>query len=122
MNETIETMAGVKVVTMVFAIIGGLLGISYSPQITARAAFAACLSALVCGSLLPSAVGKYFGWEMSQLTSNGFAVIFGIGGMFIVPGILALWKAFAADPVGFLKKFVGATKGVAPNDAKETEK
>jgi len=105
--------AGVKVVSLVFGAIGAALGIAYSPQMTRREMFAALLAGLVCASIMPQVLLHYLalpGWA-----SNAAAFIFGVGGMFLVPGLIALWRGFAANPWGLLDWIRGGgSKGGQP--------
>ena len=62
MNETFETITGVKVVALVFGFIGAALGISYTPAITKRTAFAALEAgrqvAMQVAAMNPIAINK----------------------------------------------------------------
>lgn len=104
--------AGVKVVSLVFGAIGAALGIAYSPTMNRREMFAALLAGLVCASIGPQLVLHYF--TLPQWASNGASFIFGIGGMFIVPGFLSFWRGFATDPWAWFDRLrgrAGAPKG-----------
>lgn len=113
MSDTLEAMTGVKVVSAVFALIGAGLGITYSPPLTKKLALGALLAGLVCGALGPEfaawALAKSLGiaTPLPLLANNALAVIFGIGGMFIVPGLVKFWQAFGADPFGWLDRMRG---------------
>lgn len=111
MNDGFEAMSGIKIVSLVFAFIGAALGISYTPEMTKRTAFAALLSGVVCGALGPELIAWGFGWKVPLLINNIFSFICGIGGMFIVPGILMAWRGFATDPWAFIDRLRGAGKG-----------
>lgn len=101
-------MSGIKVVSLVFAFIGAALGISYTPEMTKRTAFAALIAGVVCGALGPELIAWGFSWKLPILINNIFALICGVGGMFIIPGLLTLWRGFAADPWAFFDRFRGA--------------
>lgn len=112
--EAFEALSGVKVVTLVCALIGGALGISYTPNITPRIAISALFAAIVCGGFGPGLLEWGFNWRLPSVVSNMIAVIFGIGGIFIVPGIIAAWQDLIRDPVAFvgkLRSVFGANKG-----------
>lgn len=103
-GETFEALAGVKVVTLVCAFIGAALGISYRPQITPRVAIAALVSGVFFGGFSPSLIEFAFAIKMPITVSNMTAAVCAIGGIFVVPGIISLWKSFFADPFAFLDK------------------
>lgn len=111
MNEGFETMTGVKVVSLVFAFIGAALGISYTPEITKRLAVAALIAGVTCGALGPEAVSYFWGKPLPLVVNNALAVVFGVGGMFIVPGIIRVWQAFRDDPFGWFDRFRGKGGG-----------
>lgn len=111
MGDTFETMSGVKVVALVFGCIGALLGISYSPPMTKQTAFAAIIAGIVCGGLGPQLLAWAFGWKLPTVADNALAFICGVGGMFIIPGIITAWRGFAADPWGFVDRLRGISKG-----------
>jgi len=110
-NEGFETMSGVKIVSLVFAFIGAALGISYTPDMTKRTAFAALIAGIVCGALGPELIAWGFNWKLPILINNIFALICGIGGMFIIPGLIVAWRGFAADPWAFVDRLRGVQKG-----------
>ena len=107
MNETFEAVSGVKVVALVFGFIGAALGITYTPEMTRRTAFAAMIAGVVCGGLGPEAVQALFTAPLPMTVKNLIALVFGIGGMFIVPGFIAIWQGFAKDPWGFIDRIRG---------------
>ena len=114
-SEAFEALSGVKVVTLVCALIGAALGISYAPQVTPRIAISAMLAGIVCGGFGPGLLEWAFNWHLTPVVSNMIAVVFGIGGIFIIPGIIAGWQDLIRDPVAFVGKlraiFGGGNKG-----------
>ena len=119
MNETFETITGVKVVALVFGFIGAALGISYTPEITKRTAFAALIAGVVCGALGPEGVQALFANPLPMVIKNVVALICGLGGMFIVPGLLIAWKGFATDPWAFIDRLRGLRGGDKGGDKKD---
>ena len=111
MNEGVELVSGIKVVSLVCAFIGGALGISYTPEITTRMAFGAMVAAIVCGGAAPATVAWVFNIQPPPVVNYVIAVVFGIGGMVIVPGIITAWKAIAADPWGFVDRVMSVVRG-----------
>ena len=101
-------LIGVKVSALIFGAIGAALGIAYTPQMTRREMFAALLAGLVCAAILPELVQQYV--TLAPVIANGVAFIFGIGGMFLVPGILAMWRGFRDDPWSFIDRLRGMKK------------
>lgn len=112
MGDGFETLSGVKVVSLVFAFIGAALGISYTPEMTKRTGFAALIAGIVCGALGPELIAWGFNWKLPIIINNIFAVICGIGGMFIIPGFIIAWQGFAKDPFGFADRLRGISKPV----------
>ena len=99
---------GFELITAVLGFVGAALGISYSPPMTKKEMFAALLAGVVCAVLGPSLVMQVY--AVPSIVNNALAFVFGIGGMFIVPGLLSLWRGFANDPWAWLDKLRGTTK------------
>lgn len=99
---------GFELLTAVLGFIGAALGISYSPPMTKKEMFAALLAGVVCAVLGPQLAMQIY--TLPPIVNNALAFIFGIGGMFIVPGLLAIWRGFASDPWAWLDKLRGTTK------------
>lgn len=119
-DGSFETFTGVKLVALVCGFVGGALGVIYTPQITPRMAVGACIAAVVCGGFAPAALEWGFNTRFPTVVTGIIGVVFGVGGMFIVPGLITAWKEFSADPAAFIKKwreifasFVGGGKGGA---------
>ena len=94
-----------ELITAVLGFIGAALGISYSPPMSKKEMFAALLGGVVCAVLGPQLVMQIY--TLPPIVNNALAFIFGIGGMFIVPGLLSFWRGFAVDPWGWLDKLRG---------------
>lgn len=97
--------AGFELIASVLGFIGAALGISYSPPMTKKEMFAALLAGLVCGVLGPQLVSQLY--QVPPIVNNALAFIFGLGGMFIIPGLLAMWRGFAVDPWSFIDRIRG---------------
>lgn len=110
MENTFETVSGVKIVSLVFAFIGAALGITYTPELTKRMALAAMIAGVVTGGLGPEVIAWAFNLQMPRFMNNIAALICGVGGMFIFPGLLTVWKGFASDPWGFVDRLRGIKK------------
>lgn len=96
--------AGIKVVWLVFGFIGAALGVRYSPPMSKGDALTALLAGVVCAGFGPPLLTTWFSWHMPPIVDNAIAFVCGICGMFVVPGILNLGRAFAADPAAFITK------------------
>ena len=107
MSTDFEAATGVKLVSLVFAFVGAALGISYAPQLTKRTATAALIAGLTFGAFGPELVSWLYGKPLPLVINNVTAVIFGIGGMFIVPGIIFAWREFSENPWAILDKLRG---------------
>lgn len=101
---------GVKLVSFVFGVVGTLLGIANAPTLTRRESWAALLSGCTVGPMAAEvfiwACQRWGGFTPPMIVYGVVAVIFGIGGMFIVPGILNLWRSFRDDPRAFIANAV----------------
>lgn len=106
-NDSFHTVTGVKLVLLVFSIIGAALGIGYSPRMTPLQALTALLAGAACGVLAPDLIASISGTELSPAIEKLLAFVFGIGGMFIIPGIIAIWTGFKNDPWAWLDKLRG---------------
>jgi hypothetical protein len=97
---------GFELIAGVLGFIGALLGVSYSPPMSKKEMFAALGAGLVCGALCPLLIVQLYP-ALPPVASHALAFVFGVGGMFIVPGLLALWRGFAVDPWGFIDRIRG---------------
>jgi len=107
---------GITLFMLVFGVLGAMLGVAYSPQLSGRQMVAALLAGLACAMIFPQllgAVGEEFGWKLLTLApvKNGMAFLFGIGGMVIVPGLIAAWHDFWRDPGGTIQRIRGWFRG-----------
>ncbi len=96
--------AGIKVVWLVFGFFGAALGVRYSPPMTKADALTALVAGVVCAGFGPPLLTTWFSWHMPPIVDNAIAFVCGICGMFVVPGILNVGRAFVADPVGMIAK------------------
>ena len=106
-QDAFQSATGVKLVLLVFAIIGAALGIGYSPKMTPWQACIALLAGAVCGVLGPDLIAWGHGKDLPPAIEKLAAFVFGIGGMFIIPGLIALWQGFRNDPWAWLDKLRG---------------
>ena len=103
-SEGFESVFGVKPVALVFGFIGAALGVRYSPPMTKGDAITALVAGVVCAGFGPPLLTAWFTWHMPLIVDNAIAFVCGICGMFVVPGILNVGRAFVADPVGMIAK------------------
>lgn len=96
--------AGIKIVYLIFGFFGSALGLTFTPVLTKRLAVSAILAGLFCGAFGPELVTFLYDKPIPKLLTNFMAAIFGMGGMFIVPGILKVWEVFRDDPFGWLDR------------------
>lgn len=99
--DNFESQTGIKFVSLAMGFVGAALGISFTPPMSRKMAFGALLSGLVFGAFGPELLAFAFKTTFPPTVSNGIAVIFGVGGMFIVPGVVAFWQGFKDDPIGW---------------------
>lgn len=100
--------AGVSAATLVFGAVGAALGIAYTPAMTRREMLAALLAGLACSAILPQLIAQWI--HLNPVANNALSFLFGIGGMFIVPGLLAAWAGFRTDPWAFIDRLRGIKK------------
>lgn len=107
-------LIGLSLATLFFAVLGGGLGVAYSPPMTRGQVLAALGSAILCGGLGPEVVQVF--WPLPPILKNVLAAIFGIGGMFIVPGLIVAWRGFSTDPWAFVDRLRGIAKPPSSNN------
>lgn len=123
MQTAFEAFAGVKIVSLVFACIGAALGITYTKEMTKRTALAAMLAGICSGGLGPEFISWSLAIPLPAVVNNVLALVCGIGGMFIVPGILKIWQGFSDDPWQFFDRFRSAFgKSKSGNDGNSGDK
>lgn len=103
---------GITLFMLVFGVMGAILGVAYSPQLTGRQMVIAVIAGLACAMIFPqiaAAVGEQLAWKFLTVApvKNGLAFLFGIGGMVIVPGLLNAWTEFWRDPAAFIQRVRG---------------
>lgn len=99
--------------SLVFGFIGASLGVSNMPEMSRKETFFAFGSGLACAGLLPElliiALEELLGWKglatlvKFSAVKSSLAFIFGILGMFIIPGIIIVGQEFRLDPVATYK-------------------
>lgn len=104
MNDSFETLSGMKIVWLVLGFIGAALGIRYSPPMSKGDAIAALGAGVVCAGFGPPLFAFWFSWKLPPVADNALAFVCGILGMFVVPGILSVGREFAANPWSFFDK------------------
>lgn len=126
-RENTLSWEGVQLVWVVLGLFGAALGIGAMPPMTKKQCWTAMGSGLVFAGLGPQWVNyAYMFWTPAWLNSEHTALpsfmtgstafVCGVGGMFLVPGIIAFWR----DPRAFviaLWEFIRlATRGPRPED------
>jgi hypothetical protein len=96
------TFEGINLLWLIFGLIGAALGISYMPPMTKGRMAAAIFAGLACAALFPQLAAHYYQtWFTTPIPpaiNNTFAFVFGVLGMFIVPGIIVIGEKFQANP------------------------
>lgn len=99
---------GIKLIWVVMGFIGAALGVSTLPPMGPKQLFFAATSGIVCAAFAPQWAGfmylRWMGDPIPAFMNNTIAFIFGIGGMFIVPGLITLWRGFKDNPWGWVQK------------------
>lgn len=99
---------GYELISAVLGFIGAALGISYSEPMSKKQMFAALMAGIACGVFLPLLVSSLY--ALPKVVNNALCLLFGMGGMFIVPAVLSVWRGFAADPWGVFDRLRGMTR------------
>ncbi len=125
---------GIQLIWVVLGIFGAAIGLGSLPQMNRPQLWTAVSSGIVCSAMAPQwANHAYVYWLPTWINSSGdtlpsfmsgtIAFVFGIGGMFIVPGIIVFWQGFQDNPWGWFSKIMDAInrmRGVPPDrDHKE---
>lgn len=88
---------GVDLIWVIFGLLGSALGISRMPPMNRWQLAMSLVSGVVIAALAPQIMVLV--WPSApDVIKSVTAFIFGIGGMFIVPGIVVFWQGFATDP------------------------
>lgn len=124
MSGTKLSWEGIELVSLVLGFIGSALGIAYMPKMDKAQLFAALLSGVVCAALgTPGFEFAYMNWSpawinpghepMPEVLSHIVAFFLGVGGMFIIPGMILFWR----NPVAFIQWLKGAKAPPAMQDS-----
>lgn len=118
----VDRFFSLDLVAIVLGFVGALLGVSYSEPMTKKQLLAALGSGSIVAALAPPLVTLliHLQWPTVNLPvaiNNVMAFVFGIGGMFIIPGVLSFWKTFSANPWGFIDRIRGITPPPPPPGA-----
>lgn len=113
MDEQRLSWGGIQLIWVVLGILGALLGIGSMPPMSNRQCWVALGSALVFSSYGPQWAAFIFAhwlpeWmnpahaPMPSFMLGSVAFVCGVGGLFLVPGIITVWK----DPRGALRDLI----------------
>lgn len=110
---------GISLVSVVLGFVGAVLGVSYMPPMSKKQLAAALVAGVVCAALAPGFASEAIAWwrekpvvPLPGAFNNVLAFVCGIGGMFIVPTVIVLFKSAHDNPMGFLDWIRG--RGAAP--------
>lgn len=113
---------GIELIWVVMGFIGAALGIGSMPPMSRRQMWVAFLSGLFFAAMAPQWADwgfQQWAWAnpmhepMPRFMGNTLAFFFGVGGMFLVPGMIAFWR----DPWGVIDKLltiIDRLRGKAP--------
>jgi hypothetical protein len=104
---------GIQLIWVVLGILGAALGIGSMPPMSKKQCWTALGSGCIFAGLGPQWLNHaYMYWfptwinpaktEMPGFMLGSFAFVCGVGGLFLIPAIVAFWK----DPRGFLVSIV----------------
>lgn len=103
------TWEGIDLIWVVLGFVGAALGIAYMPKMEKSQLTAALLAGIMCAALgTPLADAAYISmapqWmnvdhgHLPKIINNAMAFFLGIGGMFIIPGVIVFWRYGARNP------------------------
>lgn len=114
---------GIQLIWVVLGIFGAAIGLGSMPKMNRPQLWTAVASGIVCSAMAPqwgNHIYKYWlasGSDLPSFMTGTIAFVFGIGGMFIVPGIIVFWQGFQENPWGWFNKIMDAinrVRGIAP--------
>lgn len=120
-------LTSITIMNIFFAIVGAALAVTYQPTLTRRMAWGALLSGAVAGCLLPKTTLMILNiwWPtlvFPELLMYLLAVVYGILGMFLVPGVITIGQQIQQRPgvvVDWTFSFVDRLRGVKKDQPKE---
>lgn len=101
---------GISLVSVVLGFVGAALGVSYMPPMNKKQLLAALVAGVTCAALAPGATSEAIAWWRSTpaapvlavplpaALNNVLAFVSGIGGMFLVPGLIVAFQSFKKNP------------------------
>lgn len=108
MNDKLS-WEGIQLIWVVLGLVGAALGIGSMPRMTKQQLWFALGSGVACAALAPGAIPEFIAWwrvapvvPLPGMIANVLAFVFGIGGMFVVPTLIKIFKAVQEDPLGWL--------------------
>lgn len=104
MSDDKLTWEGIDLIWVILGFLGAALGLSRMPPMNKWQLFTALISGVVFAAFAPQILLLI--WAAPPVIRNITAFVFGIGGMFIVPGIIVFWQAFATDPWGWFTRIL----------------
>jgi hypothetical protein len=97
---------GIQLLWIILGLLGAALGIGAMPQMTRKQLWTALGAGAVCAMLAPGAIPELLGWwrntpavALPGAVGNLVAFVFGIGGIYFVAGIVAVFKKFQVNPL-----------------------
>lgn len=100
MEQTIleKGVGGISLLTLIFGFIGACLGISYMPPMSRKEQLFALLAGLSCSALAPALLGWWLARDVPVPVASAIGFVFGILGMFLVPGVIIFGQSFRSNP------------------------
>lgn len=115
MQEKIQ-WEGIELIWVVLGIFGAAIGLGSMPKMNRPQLWTAVASGIVCSAMAPQwanyLASKWLAMTLPSFMAGTIAFVFGIGGMFIVPGIIVFWQGFQNDPWGWFHKLMDAVNRV----------
>lgn len=106
---------GIELIWVVLGFLGAALGVSRMPPMNKWQLMSSLVSGIVLASQAPQWAAffylKWTGAAIPAFMNNTVAFFFGIGGMFIVPGVIVFWQEFGKDPWGAIMRLVNLVRG-----------
>jgi len=119
---------GIELVWVVLGFFGAAIGLGSIPQMSRPQLWTALMSGVVLSAMAPqwaNFIARHMmpSWVdpitllLPSFMTGSIAFVFGIGGMFIVPGIIVFWREFGINPWGWFTKIldlINRARGITP--------
>lgn len=112
------SIEGISLMSAALGFIGASLGIGYMPPMSKKQMFSALLAGVMCAALIAPLAAQWAGAQFDFVMPKGghylLGFFFGIGGMFIIPGVIVFWRTASTNPMAIVEWVRGRAPPPAP--------